>query len=49
MLFKILALIISDIALCLALNEWLYVREIQKRLQERQKEEDEEWNVSWFH
>ena len=49
MLFKILALMISLIALCLALDEWLYVRAIQKRLQERQKEEDEEWHVSWFH
>lgn len=49
MLFKILALIISLITLCLALDEWLYVRAIQEWLQERKKEEDEEWQVSWFH
>ena len=49
MLFKILALIISLITLCLALDEWLYVRAIQEWLKERKKEEDDEWQVSWFH
>lgn len=46
MLFKVLALLVSIAALLLALDEWMYMRALQKKNRE---EEDEEWNVSWFH
>lgn len=48
-MFKLFALVISVVALVLALDECQYVRAMQKRLQRSQKEEDEEkWNISWF-
>ena len=46
MLFKVLALLVSIAALLLALDEWMYMRALQKKNRE---EEDEDWHVSWFH
>lgn len=46
MIFKVLALLVSIAAFLLALDEWMYMRALQKKTRE---EEDEEWHVSWFH
>ncbi|MBS7224403.1 MAG: hypothetical protein KH050_03510 [Clostridiaceae bacterium] len=47
MIFKILALIVSIVALLLAIDEVMYIRWIVTLMQEDQ--EDEEWkNISWF-
>lgn len=47
MIFKILALIVSIVALLLAIDEVMYIRWIVTLMREDQ--EDEEWkDISWF-